>query len=129
MVNFVFFAQTTQDGDGVFHRRLAYEHRLESPLQRGILLDVFAILVERRGANRTQFAAGQRRLQHVGSIDCAFGSACADQGVQLVDKQNDLSLRLLNLFQYGLEAVFKLAAIFRTRQHRAQIKRNNALVL
>ena len=65
-------------------------HGLETALQSGIFLDVFAIFVERGGADRTQFAASQRRLQHVRGVDGAFGGPGSDQGVQLVDEENDL---------------------------------------
>ena len=48
---------------------------------------------ERRRADRAQFAAGQLRLEHIRSIHRAFGRARADDGVQLVDEENDLALR------------------------------------
>jgi hypothetical protein len=44
-------------------------------------------------------------------------------------KQNDLSLRVFDFFQHGLQAVFEFAAILRARQHRSQIERDHALVL
>ena len=62
---------------------------LEAALQRGILLDVFAILIQRGCANSPQFAAGQRRLQHVARVNRAFGRARAHERVQFVDEQND----------------------------------------
>ena len=97
--------------------------------QRRIFLDVLAILVQRGRADGAQFAASQRRLQHVGGVHRAFGRAGADQRVQFVDEQNDLALRLLNLLQHRLQTVFELAAILRAGQHRAQIQRHHALVL
>ena len=51
MVDLVTFLEPAQDCDGRFDRRLGDQHRLKAPLQRGILLDVFAVLVERRRAN------------------------------------------------------------------------------
>ena len=71
---------------------LADEHRLEAPRQRRVLLDVLAVLVERGGADAVQLAARQRRLQHVGGVHRALGLAGADQGVQLVDEQDDVAL-------------------------------------
>ena len=38
-------------------------------------------------------------------------------------------MRVFDLFQHSLQPIFKFAAVFRTRKHRAQIKRNHALVL
>ena len=63
-----------------------HEHRLEAPLQRGVLLDVLAVLVERGRADAAQLAAGQRGLEHVGGVHRALGRARADQRVQLVDE-------------------------------------------
>ena len=68
------------------------QHRLEAPLERGVLLDVLAVLVERGGADAAQLAAGERRLQHVGRVHGALGRARADQRVQLVDEADDLAL-------------------------------------
>ena len=74
-------------------------------------------------------SARQRRLQHVGGVDGAFGRARANQGVQLVDEKNDLPGGVFNFLEHGLEPVFKLAAILRSGQHRAQVERDHALVL
>ena len=41
-----------------------------------------------------KLAAGQRRLQHVAGVDRPLGGARADQGVQLVDEEDDPSRRL-----------------------------------
>ena len=68
MVHLVAVLQSAQDADGVLHRRLTDEHLLEAPLQRGVLFDVLAVLVERGGADQSQFAAGQHRLDHVAGV-------------------------------------------------------------
>ena len=75
-------------------RRLVDQHRLEAALQRGVLLDVLAVLVERGGADAVQFAARQHRLEQVAGVHRAFGLAGADDRVQLVDEQDDLALRI-----------------------------------
>ena len=71
------------------HRRLVDDDRLEAALQRGVLLDVLAVLVERGGADHVQLAAGEHRFEHVAGVHRAFGGAGADHGVQLVDEQQD----------------------------------------
>ena len=68
-------------------------HRLEPALERGVLLDVLAVLVERRRADRVQLAARQHRLEHVRRVHRAFGGAGADDRVQLVDEEDDLARR------------------------------------
>ena len=69
------------------------QHRLEAALERGVLLDVLAVLVERGRADAAQLAARERRLEHVRGVDRAFGGAGADDGVQLVDEEDHLALR------------------------------------
>jgi len=75
---------------------------------------VLLVLVECGSANSTEFAARQRRLEHVGSVHSPFGGARANQRVQLVDEKNDLALGLGDFLQNSFEAVFKLAAVLRT---------------
>ena len=128
-MHFVALFQSAQNRDRVFDVRFADEHDLEAAFERRIFFDVLAVFVERGGADGAQLAAGQRRLQHVGSVNRAFGRARAHQRVQLVDEEDDLALRVFDLLQHRLEAIFKLAAILRARQHRAQIERHHALVL
>ena len=60
---------------------------LESPLQRGIALDMFAVLVERRGAYHLQLAAAERGLEDIGGVDTAAGRARAHQHVHFVDER------------------------------------------
>ena len=63
--------------------------RLEAARQRGVLLDVLAVFVERGRADAMQLAARQRGLQQVGGVHRAVGLAGADQRVHLVDEQDD----------------------------------------
>ena len=128
-MHFVLFLQSAQDRNRVFDIRLAHEHDLEAAFERRVFLDVLAIFVERGGADGAQLSAGQRRLQHIGGVDCAFGGAGSDQRVQLVDEEDDPALRVLDFLENGLQSVLKFAAIFRPGEHRAQIERYDTLVL
>src|SRR6202453_3578532 len=87
VVNFVALFKTAQNGDGVFHRRFTDIYRLKAPLKRGIFFDVLAIFVERGSTDRAQLSAREGGLEHVGSVHGAFGSACADECVQLIDEE------------------------------------------
>ena len=49
--------------------------------------------------------------------------------MQLVDEQDDLSCRVLDLLEHGLEPLLELAAVFGPGNQRAQVERDNALVL
>ena len=104
--------------------RLADEHRLEPPLQGGVLLDVLAVLVERRRADAAQFAAGQRRLEQVGGVAAAFGSAGADDGVQFVDEQDNTAAGVGDFAQHGLQPLLEFAAKLRAGDQRAHVERD-----
>ena len=94
VVDFVALLQAAQDGDGVLDRGLVHQHLLEAALERGVLLDVLAVFVQRGRADAVQLAARQRGLEHVAGVHGALGLAGADHGVQLVDEQDDLAFLL-----------------------------------
>ena len=129
MVLLVFVLQAAQDRDGVLDRRLGDEYRLEAPRQRGVLLDVLLVFVERGGADAMQLAARQRRLEQVGGVHGAVGLAGADQRVHLVDEQDDAAVRGSDLVEHGLEPLLEFAAIFGAGDQRAEIERQQLLVL
>ena len=123
------FAQAAQDRDGVLDPRLADEDGLEAPLEGGVLLDVLAVLVEGRRADGVQLAAGEHRLEHVRGVHRALGGARADDGVELVDEQDDLAVRVGDLLEDGLEPLLELAAVLGAGHERAEVERDDPLVL
>ena len=129
VMDLVALAQAAQDRDRLLDGRLVHEHRLEAPLQGGVLLDVLAVLVEGRRADRVQLAAGEHRLEQVGRIHRALGRAGPDDGVELVDEQDHLALGVLDLLEHGLEPFLELAAELGAGDDGAEIQRDHALVL
>src|SRR6185437_11529521 len=129
VVRFVAFAQSAQDGDGVFDVGFADEDDLEATFERGVLLDVFAVLIQRGCADGPQAAARKSRLQHIARIHRAFGRARPHERVQLVDEENDLAVRVLDLLEERLEAVLKFAAVFCASDHAGEVERDEAFVL
>ena len=123
VVGLVALLEPAQDRDRVGHGRLADEDRLEAALERGVLLDVLAVLVERRRPDRAQLAAGEHGLQQVGGVDGTLGGACADDRVQLVDEEDDVAGRVLDLLEDGLEPFLELAAVLRSGEQRADVER------
>ena len=109
-------------------RRLADHDRLEPALQRRVLLDVLAVLVERGRADHAQLAPGQHRLEHVAGVHRALALAGADDGVQLVEERDDLAVGVLDLLQDGLEPLLELAAVLRAGDHRAEVEGDQLLV-
>ena len=129
VVDLVALAQAAQDRDRLLDRRLVDEDRLEAPLERGVLLDVLAVLVERRRADRVQLAAGEHRLEQVRGVHRALGRAGADDRVELVDEQDDRALGVLDLLEDGLEALLELAPELGAGDERAEVERDDPLVL
>ena len=62
VVHLVPLLQTTQNCNGILHRRLRHHHGLEAALQCSVLFNVFAVLIEGGGADAVQLTARQHRL-------------------------------------------------------------------
>src|SRR5208283_2820469 len=129
VMNLVALLEAAQDRDGVLDARLLDQDRLEAPLQRRVLLDMLAILIQRGRANTMQFTARQHRLEQIRRVHRAFRRARANDRVQLVDKQNDLALAGLHLFQDRLQALLELAAELRAGYQRTHVERDNPAIL
>ena len=129
VMDLVALAQAAQDADGLLDRRLVDEDRLEAALERGVLLDVLAVLVEGGRADRVQLAAREHRLEQVRGVHRALGGAGADDRVELVDEQDDLAVAVLDLLEDGLEPLLELATELGAGDERAQVERDDALVL
>ena len=126
VVDLVALLQAAQDGDRLLDRRLAHHDRLEAALEGGVLLDVLAVLGEGGGADAAQLAARQRRLEQVGGVHRALGGAGADQGVQLVDEEDDLAVGVDDLLDHRLEAVLELAAVLGAGDQRPHVEGDDA---
>ena len=128
VVLLVAVAQAAQDLDGLLDRRLVDADLLEAPLERRVALEVLAVLVERRRADRLQLAARERRLEDRRGVDRALGGAGADEVVQLVDEQDDVAA-LGDLLHHLLQALLELAAVLRAGDQRREVERVDLLVL
>ena len=125
----ILLLEATKDGNRVLNGGLGDQHRLETTGQRGVLLDVLAVLVERGGTNGVQLAASEGRLQDVAGVHGALGGTSAHDGVKLVDEQDDAAVGLLDLFEHALETVLKLATVLGAGHERAHVKLDELLVL
>jgi hypothetical protein len=121
--------EAEEDRYCLVHRRLVDEHGLEAPLQRRVLLHVLAILVERGGPDDLELAARERRLEHVRGVDGALSAAGPDDGVELVDKQDDVLLLLLELLEHLLHPLLEIPAETGARDEPAHVEREDALAI
>ena len=129
VVHLVALLEPAQNGDGVFDRGLTDEHRLEAALQRGVLLDGGAVLVERGGADEPELAARQHRLDHLPGIHGSLGGAGAHNGVQLVNEGHHFALGVGDLLEDGLEPLLELAPVLGAGHHGRQVERDDPLAL
>ncbi len=128
MVRLVAVAQALEDLDGVCHRRLGDLDGLEPALERGVLFQVLAVLVQGGGTDRLQLAARQHRLEDGGRVDRALGGARADERVEFVDEQDDVAAGA-DLLEDLLEAFLEVATVAGPGDQRAEIEGVQLLVL
>ena len=76
-----------------------------------------------------QFAAGQRRLEHIARVERALGLAGADNGMKLVDEENDLPFAARQILEHRLETLFKIAAEASSSDQRTEVERQQLLAL
>jgi hypothetical protein len=123
MMRLVPVPQSVQDRQRVLDRRLRHQDRLKPPGQRRILLDVFAVFVQRGGPDHVQLASGQRWLDHVPGVHPAFGAAArADQRVQLVNEDDQLVAVVANLIDDAPHPLLEVTAIARARHDARQFE-------
>ena len=127
-MDLVLLLQAAQDGDGIGHARLTDQDRLKATLEGGVLLDVLAVLVERRGADDPELAPSQRRLEHVARVDRAFGGAGAHDGVQLVDEGDVLPFTVGQLLDHRLQPLLELAAELGAGEQLGDVERHQLAV-
>ena len=127
MVRLVLVAEAPNDLDGFGHAGRLDDHGLEPPLERAVLLDVLAVLVEGGGADGLDLAARERGLQHVGGVNGAFGRAGPNERVQLIEEQDDV-LRLPDLLHDRLQPLLELATVLRAGHEGAEVELEQPLV-
>ena len=106
---------------------LLHPHGLEAALQGLILLDILAVLVEGRGTNDLDLAAGEGRLQDIARVHGTLALTGRGDGVDLVDEQDDVSGGL-DLAQQALDPLLELAAELSARHQAGQVQQENLLV-
>ena len=110
-MDFVALLEPAQNGDRVLHRGSVDDHRLETPFEGGILLDMAPVLVQGCRPYAVQLAAGEHRFQQVARVGRPLGAAGADDVVHLVDEQQDAALAPGYFREHRLEPFLELTAI------------------
>ena len=116
-----------QDLDRVLDARLLDIDGLEAALEGRVLGEVLAELLGRGGTDDLESTACENGLEHGARVDGALGRAGTDDGVHLVDKQDNV-VGFGRLLDHVLEALLKLAAILGARDKTRQVERPDILV-
>ena len=120
-------AEALEDENGVGDGRLFHLDRLEAALERRVLLQVLAVLLEGGGADGLQLAAGQHRLEDAGGVDRSLGRPGPDQGVDLVDEEDDVAA-CPDLFEDLLQPLLEVTAVARAGDEGTEIEGVEVLV-
>ena len=128
VIGLVAIAQTLEDLDGVGDRRFFDDDLLEATLEGGVLLEVLAELVEGGGADGLKLTAGEHRLEDRRRVDRTFGGTRTDEGVDLVDEEDDVAAGL-DLLEDLLEALLEIASVAGPGDEGAEVERVELLVV
>ena len=122
MVHLVAFLQSTQYADGVVHVGLVDEHALETAFQGLVFLEILLVFGQGGGTDCPQLATSQCRLEDVGGIHGSFAAAGTHQGVNLIDKEDNLAVGLVNLTDDAFQPFLKLALVLGTSNQCAHVQ-------
>ena len=100
--------------------------RLEPPLQGGVLLDIPPVFVQGGGPQHLDLPPGEGGFQDVGRIDGPLRRASPHDGMQLVDKEDDIP-RPAHLLKHVLQLLLKLPPVLGARHHGRQIQGTHPL--
>ena len=129
VIDFVTLFKTSQNGNGVLHSGFVHHYGLETAFQCGVLFDILSVFVKGGGAYAVQLASGKHGLEQVACVHAALGFACAHYGVQLVDKEQDFALGLLDFLKHGFQPFLEFAAVFCAGDKGAHIKAEDGFIL
>ena len=122
VVVLILLLQSPEDGDCRQFVRLIDHHYLETTLKGLVLLEILLIFVQRRSTNGTQLTTCEGRLQEVCGIHRAFSTASTHEGVNLVDKEDYLTLRLDDGIDDTLQTLLELTLVLGTSHEGTHIE-------
>lgn len=100
---------------------------MESSFERGIFFDVSFVFGKGGRTDKSDVATGERGFQYVGGIESAGRIAGADEGVDLIDEEDD-ARRLLHFTDDFLQARFEFSAETRARDDECEVEGEDAFL-
>ena len=109
-------AQSHKDLFGFVLGRFADKHRLETPFERRILLNILAVFGDCRRAYNLKLSLGEHWFEYIRRVCSSLSGACADQRVNFIYKENHVAV-LYYLVDYGLYSLLEFAPVLGTGNH------------
>ncbi len=127
MMNLILLFQSSQNRNCFLNSWLPDINRLQPPLQRWIFFYIFSVFINGCRSYHSYFTTSKWRFKNVRSINCLpLRSSSPYKIMDLINKQNYLSVAFLNLFQNRFKSFFKLTSILCTSKQRCHIKLENS---
>ena len=117
---FIGFPQPAEHLKTLCFRRLCNANGLKPPLQCTVFLNILSVFLRCSGTNQFDLPSCKLRLEDVGSINGTFCGTCTDNGMQLINKENDFSI-CCGFLQAIFQPLFKVAPILGAGQQCRQI--------
>ena len=127
MVLLIAFLHIVEYLKGLLGSRRLYYYFLKTALQGTVLLYRIAVFIKGSGTDTLYHASCQGWFQDVGSIHASLCIACSHNGMNLVDKDDDVG-RFLQLTDESLDTVFELPTKLGSCHHGSHIELYYALV-
>ncbi len=115
------FFDSSEDLQRFIDAWLIHFYRLETSLQRSIFFEVLSVLFERSRTDGMQLSTCQCRLQNVRSIHASLTRSRTDNGVDLIDEENDIGC-FFDFINNCFKSVFEFPAVLCTRDQAAHVK-------
>ena len=117
-----------ENPDTLLRCRLLDQNRLKTPLQRGILLDMLSVLIDRGRPDHLNLSAREHRLHDIRRVQRTFRAPRADDGVNLVnEKQHVTAVR--RLLHGALDAFLKISPELGAGDHTRNVQHDQPLSL
>ena len=124
---FISFFESVEDFYRIVNIGWIDHNALETAFKGGIFFNSFAVFVESCCADALEFAAGEGGFYNVCGIHGTFGRACADDGVEFVNKEDDFA-GIFHFVNDGFDAFFKLTSVLGAGNHQWEVKGINHFV-
>ena len=107
---------------GLRRRRLVHHHHLETPFKGLVRLKIFLVLVKGRRAYCTKLTSRESRLQDIGCIHSSGCPPCAYECMNLIYKEDHLTLAVHDFLDDSLQPLFKFSLIFGSGNKGSEVK-------